>query len=247
MASTVDPIIYENQDITINGTHKANYGNSDVADVSFLSDSGLNYIPSKMFDIFQNVQQFYAYESHITTMTTNAFRNCSKMIYITLMNNNFPIIPASFAESCTNINYLLLHNNSIQSLHKDAFKGLVNLIQVALYYNKIAYIEPGTFQNAPSLANLALSWNLITDIHPSTYTGMTNLTYIDLMYNNLTVLPSLDLTNMPSLYAIYIYDNDIWAIDPQFFETFPGPSGPAGWYIMLKANNCTNEDFSLRQ
>jgi len=220
----MDAITSQNQPISIIQNHLSGGSNNFVNYLRFSSPSlSINYIPTKIFESFQNLEVFFAYDVQLQTLSTNAFINCLKLNELSIFNNPLTTIDASFAEGCTNLISLFIYNNPIQSIHKDAFKGLSKVEYLNLQTSNITKLDPATFKDTVSVKYLSLYNNLLTEVNVDAFATMKKLEHIDLNLNRIKVLPALDLTNTPSLQGIYMYGNRIEAIDPNFLpNSFPG-------------------------
>jgi len=123
--TSMDAITSQSQAINVIQNHVSGGSNALVDYIYLQNPLIVNYVPTKIFDSFQNIKDFYLYQTELKALQTNAFVNCLKMERISFYNNPLETIEASFAEGCLNLQYLYIFSSSqIKSIHKDAFKGL---------------------------------------------------------------------------------------------------------------------------
>lgn len=234
----------ENEPIEVTGTHIATKGNDDVVQMVFSAPHTLNFVPTKLFETFKNLQYFQMNEVLLSTMTTNAFVNCLKMETITISDNNFPILPASFAESCVNLRVLNFYQNWIETVDKDAFKGLAKLEVLTLNRNKFTFLEPATFTHSPLLSQLQVNDGKLLSIHPETFAALSLLRFVGFQINEISSLPALKFGGIKELQALAFERNKIAEIDPEILNKYPGNRDQ--FYILLNENVCASGSYSMR-
>jgi Leucine-rich repeat (LRR) protein len=144
-------IAAENEPIQVTGNHVSPHKNSEIRQLNFMNPHVLKFVPTKLFEIMPEIQYFSMVDDKLSTLTTNAFQNFLNMETIQISDNNFPDVPASFAESCVNLRVLSFQQNWIQNVHKDAFKGLAKLEKLTLQRNNFTFLDPATFTHTPIL------------------------------------------------------------------------------------------------
>jgi Leucine-rich repeat (LRR) protein len=174
---TINLVTAENEAIQVSGTHVRGRTNADVELVEISRPHVMNFVPTKVFETFKKLTRFQMSNVNLTTLTTNAFMNCSFLELIEIMGNNFSLVPASFAESCTKLNSLTLRNNNIKSIDKDAFKGLANLKTLWMDGNDIASLDSFTFFYTPNLQNLYFASTKLKKIHSDTFAQLSLLRF----------------------------------------------------------------------
>jgi hypothetical protein len=162
--------------------------------------------------------------TNLNTLVTDAFINAGNMVSLTLSENNFPDIPASFCSSCINMTSLNLMLNNIVNVDNNAFKGMKFLTNVMLRDNKIKCIPPGLFRNTPVIQMIDLYGNQITSFDRLTFKGLPNLGSVMLGSNKIASIPNFDfaLTGMSMGFNIMFDNNPIMAVHPQFLTSMFG-------------------------
>ena len=232
----------ENEPMNVTGTHIDPYTVNEVGSLYFASPQVLNFVPTKIFEIFVNLKTFGIFDVNLTTITKNAFANCLKLTGITIASNNFPVLPESFAESCVNLKFLSFHFNNIETVHKNAFKGLRNLLFLAMTGNLFEYLDPSTFIHTSQLALLNLSNGRLKTLHPDMFATLT-LSGLLLSRNKIKILPALKFVNISELERVDLDLNQISAIDPDFLTFYPGDL--ENFELLLNENNCTDQSYYL--
>lgn len=205
-----------------------------------------------MFTIFPNLNSVTFTNVSITSVTTDSFTNCGKLISIYLNFNNFPTLPSAFASTCINVTSLYLMTNYIKELDNDALKGLTFLNYFYAAQNNITCIPPGLFTHTPVVQFIDLSYNQISEIDSSTFKGLANLNNINLMYNKIVNLPAFDVTNtgLTMSFMLMLGDNPIKSVSPKFITnifTTRGGSPMSANVMLYNSQNLTTTCFPSTQ
>ncbi|KAL7049570.1 hypothetical protein ACKWTF_003769 [Chironomus riparius] len=224
--SSITPVTQPNEAITIAGK-LANYINSATIDLNFYKPGlNLNYFPTKVLYTFPFVNTFVmSSASPKTILETNSIVNCNFMNILLFVVMNISNIPEGFAQACTNINNLQFYSAGIDTIHKNAFKGLVNVTTLLIQKNRITCLPPDLFQTIPNVELVDLQHNRISAIDSGLFRNLPKVRYINLNNNSISVLPTLDFTSSCkahpfSAFAIILSANPIYAIKPDFCNTF---------------------------
>lgn len=183
----------------------------------FDSKTTFIHIPTGLFNIFKNLTNFNATSSSISTITTNAFGNCSNLEVINLEKNPFPNLPNSFASKCANLKFLRMSGGGLKTIDKAALRGLVNLDTIILSFNQIECIPAFIFIETKNLRIINLQNNKIQAIHSGSYSSLIHIAQINLQGNFINYIPKLELKikewKQPS-FEFLLQDNPIIAISP---------------------------------
>ena len=214
---SISDVTSANEQISIAGK-PAGFQDPATYSLGFISPSKLNYVPTGLFWIFPNIQSFSMQSVSLNNLVTDAFTNAGNMVSLTIAENNFPDLPASFCPSCINVTSLNLMTNNIVNVDAEAFKGLQFVNYVMLRDNKITCIPPGLFRNTPVIQNIDLYGNQITSLDRLTFKGLPNLNSVMLGSNKIASIPDFDLTltGMTMGFNMMMDDNPIMAFNPQF-------------------------------
>lgn len=206
-----------NEEITVVGK-PADFQDTSVYSLSFNPPQMMYYVPTRLFSIFPNVQSVNIYNVSLNHLVSDAFTNAGNVVSMSIYDNNFPDLPASFCSSCINITSLNMMNNYIVNVDNEAFKGLKFLTTLMLQSNKISCIPPGLFRNTPVIQHIDLSYNQITSLDRLTFKGLPNLYYIMLGSNRIASIPDFDFTLTGTYMGLnMMFDsNPVMAIHPQF-------------------------------
>jgi Leucine-rich repeat (LRR) protein len=210
----------QNEPITVTGTHIPSNTDDNVEKVSFFQPNVLNFVPTKLFEIFKNLREIDFSYASLNKISTNAFINCLRLEKLTFTVNNFTELPASFAEACVNLVELTFYSNSLRLIHKDAFKGLANLRSLYLSTEKFESLDPSTFVHTPKLENLDIENGNFKRIHPNLFAPL-SLQYVSLYGNKIESLPALRFKDVSKLRKFYALNNQINEIDPELLKRFP--------------------------
>lgn len=211
----------EEREILVNGTHISGFIDDDVTYLRFNSPLTFNYVPTKVFETFSNIQIFGLHSVNLTSLSSKAFKNCFKLNSLHIDGNeNFAILTSSFAEECSNIKNIYMSNNGLKTIESDAFKGLENLNYLVLSKNQLTNFPSTIFTHTPNLEFLFLDHNQIVNFHADLFYPMKKLQLLSATFN-LIELISLDIfQNKPLLNQIFLDNNHIDVIEPEFFDEF---------------------------
>jgi hypothetical protein len=238
-ASTLINVTFENEPFTVTSNHPEGF--KFIRRIRFDAPNILKFIPTRIFDNLKYLQSIEVVAVQLSTLTTNAFTNCSMMDHITLRQNNFTEIPASFAEACFSLRHLDLNHNQIKTIHKDAFKGLSNLKDLLLNDNQISSLSQLFFFYTPKLQIFNIAKNLLTTLHPDLFATISPMD-INLMQNKINPLPAIRFASVVNMRNIFFYGNGISSIDRKLFLDYI--ENRKNYSIYLDGNVCVNQRFS---
>lgn len=229
----------QNQEIAINGTHVNNFKDDDVNYVRFNSPLNFNFVPTKLFEIFPNIETFGLHSVNLTTISSNAFTDCFKLKSLHIDGNeNLIELSSSFAAECSNLKNIYMSSNGLKIIDEDAFKGLDNLNYLVLTRNHLEILLPTIFIHTPNLQFLFLDHNQLVKIHADLFYPLRQLQILSLTFNHIKIISLEIFRNNPLLDQIFLDDNQIIAIEPSFFDEFPGKR--EFYEYRFYKNNCTN-------
>ncbi|XP_070506531.1 insulin-like growth factor-binding protein complex acid labile subunit [Chironomus tepperi] len=240
---SLNPVLNDNEEIAVNGSHLTNFKDEDVTYIRFNSPLTLQYVPTKLFEIFQNIEIFGLQNVNLVNITSEAFTNCYKLKSLHIDGNKkLTEIPARFAESCSNLVNLYLPGNAIKVIDKEAFKGLDNLHYLVLTRNELEEIDPDLLSSVGNLQNLFLDHNRIKFLNSDLFYPLRKLQLLSITNNQIEEV-SLELfRNNPLLDQIFFDHNEIVAIEEKFFDEYPGRR--ENYEFRFYNNNCTNSIVS---
>lgn len=214
-------ISQHNEAITVVG-QPSNYINTATSMVNFMDGFVIRYIPTKIFSIFPNIENFVLYNSSLTFMVTDSFANCASLKMIYMGRTNVKNLPAGVAQTCTNLNSFGMMDGIIETIDADAFRGLNNLNMINLRNNKISCIPATLFQPAPFVGSIDLDMNMITGLDSTIIKGLKGLNYFNLFNNQIQNLPQFDLTDTGIFHGVTLgfHNNPINAVNPNILAFF---------------------------
>ncbi|XP_070503096.1 insulin-like growth factor-binding protein complex acid labile subunit [Chironomus tepperi] len=239
---SITEVSQHNEAITVAG-QASNYVNSATSMISFMDGFLIRYIPTKVFSIFPNIENFVLYNNSLTYMVTDSFANCASLKMIYIANTNVKNLPAGVAQTCTNINSFGMMDGSLETIDPDAFRGLSNLQMLNLGRNKIACLPGTLLQPTPNVMSISLENNMITGLDSMIIKGLKALDYFNLMNNQIQYLAPLDLTDSGIYHGLNIGlgNNIINAISPNFLAFFSSRPTNITDQIMLYGLACLTE------
>jgi len=241
--TSMNPVTNEFEEIAVNGSHLINFKDDDVTYIRFNSPLTLQYVPTKLFEIFQNIEIFGLQNVNLVNVKSEAFTNCYKLKSLHIDGNKqLTEIPARFAESCSNLVNLYLPGNSIKVIDKEAFKGLDNLHYLVLTRNELEELEYDTFNLAINLQNLFLDHNRIKFLNSNLFFPLRKLQLLSITNNQIEEVSLEIFRNNPLLDQIFFDHNEIVAIEEKFFDEFPGRR--ENYEFRFYNNNCTDSIVS---
>jgi hypothetical protein len=131
----------------------------------------------------------------VRTINTNAFKNCSKLTYVTFhANSNLRTINANAFENCTNIHDIILPHK-LTTIGANAFKGCTNLRTIEIPYD-VTSIGDGAFIDCDNLGQVTIIDTLFNDIS----NNLNNIFETE----NIKVIPTVEFTDTNLTLANYI-------------------------------------------
>jgi Leucine-rich repeat (LRR) protein len=229
-----------NEPITVSENHLDSKTNDDVGETQIHPPHIIRFVPTMIFDTFKNLKHFEMSGVQLNEMTTNAITNCMKLETIDINSNNFPTLPASFAESCVKLSTLNLFDNHISFIHKDAFKGLGALEALSLEQNTFESLDPSTFYHTPNMKRLYLNNGKLKALDSKMFADL-SLTELAADHNQIKSIPALKF-----MLAYFPFsDNGVTEIDPEFLKTYPGDL--VIFDFSMHGNICANGHYTSKE
>lgn len=246
----------------INGTHATGKTDDDVLWVVRATSSNTTNIPSIICTKFKNAQRIDFQTIGIQRVDEDSFKNCTKLTYIELRYNKITqvhekaflqnsnllhlylwdnLIPAISENLFTNLEKLrtlTLCRNRFQDFPTNIFKPLVNLIEFHLETNQITALKPEWFETLEKVTYLDLHENLVEELPRNVFSFMTNLATLYLFSNKLKIINSNSFSSHPYLTNVFIYTNQIDAIDEKFINN------TAVSYLDARNNVCVSKSIT---
>ncbi|KAF7693348.1 fibromodulin a [Silurus meridionalis] len=180
------------------------------------------YIPSRM-------KYIYLQHNLITTVSDEAFKNGTNLVWVMLHENQITNIGKRAFASLLNLDSLYLSGNNLTEVPSNLPNSLRDL---RLNHNKIDKVSPNAFEGMENLTTLLLNHNTIKDMG-STLKSLKSLTLLDVSQNQLKNVPG----GLPAmLHQLYLGSNSIDAIPGNFFSHFSNMQ-----YVRLSHNALTNK------
>ena len=203
--------------LNVTGSHMAGKTNEDVNRV-YITQAGVLYIPSPMFDIFINLQIVEIENVGLQFFNEYSFTNAAKLKKFTSFRNKVKRIGAQgFVGAGKNLEELYLSTNTIEEIDVDAFIGLEKLKELSILDNLFDSIVPGTFRELKRLEILNLGYNKLTELSNDLFSGLENLKELYLFWNKFTALGAETFKTLPSLELLYFHSNPLETIHPNAF------------------------------
>jgi Leucine-rich repeat (LRR) protein len=203
--------------LNVTGTHLAGKTNDDVNHV-LITQSGILYVPSPMFDIFKNIQNVEIDNVGLQFFNENSFKNATKLKVFNSYRNKVQKIGAQgFIAAGKSLEELLLSTNTIEEIDVDAFEGLEVLKKLSILDNAFTSIAPGTFRSLNQLEYLNLGYNQLTELNNQIFFGLYNLKELYLFWNKFTTIEAESFKTLPSLEHLFFHSNPLERIQPNAF------------------------------
>lgn len=186
------------------------------------SGSTVKVLTSDVCDALPFITHFSAGESSVTVVDENAFKNCTKLIQLSLESNSLTSLPSRLFEANRELQEVALGENKLTRLDENMFKNNNNLLVVHLYRNALRSLPPKLFENNQNLRFFGLQDNqfrelLFLDEMPV----LVNVVQISL-YNNKLIDLDADklLEKFPNLRTIGLYGNEFWCKRQEVIKNF---------------------------
>lgn len=180
------------------------------------------YIPSRM-------KYIYLQHNQITTVSDEAFKNGTNLVWVMLHENHIVKIGQKALSSLVNLDRLYLSSNNLTEVPSNLPHSLRDL---RLNHNKIEKVSPNAFERMENLTTLLLNHNAIQDMG-SSLKGLKSLTLLDVSRNQLKKVPDGLST---TLHQLYLGFNSIDAIPGNLFNHFTNLQ-----YVRLSHNALTDK------
>ncbi|KAK3512890.1 hypothetical protein QTP70_028960, partial [Hemibagrus guttatus] len=180
------------------------------------------YIPSRM-------KYIYLQHNQITTISDEAFKNGTNLVWVMLHENQIVEIGKRAFANLVNLERLYLNGNNLTEVPSNIPNSLRDL---HLSHNKIDKVSLNAFEGMENLTTLLLNYNVIQDMG-STLKGLKSLTLLDMSRNLLKKVPD----GLPAmLHQLYLGFNSIETIPGNFFNQFTNLQ-----YVRLSHNALTDK------
>jgi Leucine-rich repeat (LRR) protein len=198
---------------TFTGTIPYSIGLSSTLAGLDLSDNLLTgFIPSSLFQNATQLQQFYAFENHLSgslpaTSTSTASLTSSPLRNIVLYANRLTgFIPSSWGDDMKFLQMLRLSQNRLIGNIPDTFMRLSRLQVLDLSENGLTGTLLDSLSAVTSLQQLYFFVNFLTGTIPESWGSLTSLQYLELSFNHLngTITSSLSALNKLSVLDLMV-------------------------------------------
>lgn len=196
-----------NDGFTIRGTHMIYRGDQDVR-VLFTHNSILRFVPTQIFDRFQNLERLDLVDSGLQTLH-QPWRNCSSLGLVRLENNAISTIPDGIFQACNNIDTLTFAQCRISQINPNAFIGLSQLRTLRIHRNALALttLHVNTFNPIGNLQRLELDSLGLQRIQRETLLPLQSLTFLTLAANNITTIETGTFVGFSAMEQLHINSN----------------------------------------
>ena len=134
-----------------------------------LSKNRFYILPSAVFKTFLSLKSLYISQSHIETITPNAFIGLNSLETLDLTENKILSLPGD----------ILMHTECLINLHLDS--------------NILSYLDKDLFIYTPNLTTLTLPYNRFVGFNSSTFEPLhSSLIWLDISGNNLVCTCDID-------------------------------------------------------
>lgn len=166
-------------------------------------------------------------------LNTNWWRNCKKLIEISLPRSKFYRVDDKAFAAVPNLERFHVEENQIKFIHQKAFSNLLSLTTLSFSSNKITELHRDLFVNNFRLVSLSFSRNLISELHPDLFRSLVYLNFLDFDRNRIKVLHAIHFANLLSLKLVYFGTNGLSAIEKGSFNR-------TLTYGYFESNDCVN-------
>lgn len=203
---------------SISGNHLAGFTNDDVTGITE-GNSTILVFPSLIIDRFVNVQTVFLHSSSIRTFNSHITTCRAEQIH--LNENKIFSIPSGIFRNCDRLVTLTLSSNEIEDINRNAFVFISRLTSLSLSSNKIQRMNSDVFAPLTSMIMLYLDNNHIETVDTRWFRTMTNLIVLDMNDNNITTWDSNILQNNAKLQILFLSGNRIKTLHGNTFTNLP--------------------------
>lgn len=137
--------------------------------------------------------------------------------WISLSDNEMPVMPATIFTSYPNTSFLIVSNNGLKQLSAKLFANAVKLKTLSLCDELFTRIANATFRSCPNLESLKVSNNRIAVIESNAFQGLSRLNMLDVTNNSIEVLHPMVLAPLTNLNVLIANSNKIKKLSSQLF------------------------------
>jgi hypothetical protein len=204
------------------------YVNTNILFLTITANSKFNDFPTNIFTTFPKLVTLeLKNNNNLSNVATNAFNYCGQLSQLFVENQQFPHLPAAFAQNCLTLDLLFANNSTISTLDPNALQGLSVLKTLYLDNNRIQTIPSGFFSHTPGLVMIDFSFNQICAVDSQLFKNLPKLMFISFHTNRFSYVNNFNLTGtgLSATYQDYanfgmsFQFNPIVAINPLLFDS----------------------------
>jgi Leucine-rich repeat (LRR) protein len=209
----------------------------------FLQLNEIRVIEEHSFDAMVLLETLSLAHNNLSFVPANLFEKNTRLLGLFLEGNRFTVFDPDTFTSLTNLEILYISDNPIESVYPTTFSTLASLGYLAIYNCQIADFHADTFRNLTRLVQLEIYNNSVESFPPGLFSSLTNIgnadyTWFELSNNKITRLSSNSFARYEHLERIFMNNNQINAIERNFFDNFPSLR-----YLNAEGNLCIDKNF----
>ncbi|CAF0878346.1 unnamed protein product [Brachionus calyciflorus] len=180
-----------------------------------LIDCAIVYLPNRIFDFCQNLEEINLSFNQITNLDESLFKNCLELAEVNFENNQIEIIPNKIFHNVKHISKIIFSNNNIKSISPEVFQNNSTLEELLFDGNQIETIQIGIFDGCPNLQILDFSNNKLVSFSLNIFPN--SLTELIIEKNQISSLPVGIFDNLINLQTINLGYNKLKSLDENVF------------------------------
>lgn len=137
--------------------------NEDIRKVAF-DDSVIPILASDVCDTFTNLEELWLDNLEIKNIMVNAFKNCKKLRYLRMHQNDVTDLPSDIFKHNRNLKILFIEGNKVRKINSQWFNELSELEEFYFCLTLIDYFPIAALKAATKLKKLVLYSNNLIDL-----------------------------------------------------------------------------------
>lgn len=165
----------------------------------------INYIPSNLFDVFNNLEKLSMYSCQLMKLKRGDFKKANHLESAILYTNHLKELGDFTFAGADHLMVIDLSKNELSTITDRAFWNLRKLEELSLQNNKISRLHPNTLANNKKLAKLHLEQNILRNLE--FIQGSDKLEHLTLSHNRIQYIDPKLFVNKNKLKSLSLSGN----------------------------------------
>uniref|UniRef100_A0AAG5D225 Uncharacterized protein n=1 Tax=Anopheles atroparvus TaxID=41427 RepID=A0AAG5D225_ANOAO len=184
-------------------------------------DFGYNYVKLLNYSHFEplkDLRELSVRGNLLDGLPSGAFASLAELRRLDLGDNFLKSLPQRAFAANVKLEELTLEGNVLERLPEELFRGLTHLRTLNVQNNRLTALPGGTFRDQATFERLALAGNRLVQLEQNVLRSADVL----LQNNHIQVLKRASAANASYVRNVFLYGNEIAAIEQDALEHLPG-------------------------